>query len=235
MVALCILLAIWVGVCIYRNGKAYLRTSAARISNHQKMVAITFDDGPYGSTTDAVLVTLEQEKVPATFFLIGKNAERYPDQILREVADGDVIGNHSYSHSRDLATIASTSLFVDVSHAQDIIATTSRVAPALFRAPYGSISHDMVGEIRREGYTVVGWNVDPDDWNNSNSSTTIVATVMREVKPNDIILLHDGHEDGFTYSRDNTIEALPVLIDDLKHQGYTFVTADKILHVSPYR
>ena len=200
-----------------------------------KYVALTFDDGPYGTSTDAILTILEREKVPATFFLIGKNAKLHPDEIRREIADGDVVGNHSFSHTRALPSEATTTLRVDVSRAEEIIATTTGLIPELFRAPYGATSPNMVGEIEHEGYTVVGWDIDTKDWVNTNSSTTIIATVMNKLRPNDIILLHDGHETGASYSRNNTIEALPALIKNLRARGYTFVTVDKILHVKAYR
>ncbi len=200
-----------------------------------KYVALTFDDGPYGTSTDAILTILEREKVPATFFLIGKNAKLHPDEIRREIADGDVVGNHSFSHTRALPSEATTTLRVDVSRAEEIIATTTGLIPELFRAPYGATSPNMVGEIEHEGYTVVGWDIDTKDWVNTNSSTTIIATVMNNIRPNNIILFHDGHETGASYSRNNTIEALSTLIEDLRAKGYTFVTVDKILHVKAYQ
>jgi len=199
-----------------------------------KYVALTFDDGPYGTSTEAILTILEREKVPATFFLIGKNIRQHPEEIRREIADGDVVGNHSFSHSRMLPSEATSTLRVDITHAEEIIATTTGLTPELFRAPYGATSLSMIGEIQHEGYTVVGWDIDTKDWVNTNSSTTIITTVVNKLRPNDIILLHDGHEAGATYPRDNTVEALPALIDILRAKGYTFVTVDKILHVKAY-
>ncbi len=199
-----------------------------------KLVALTFDDGPYGSTTDAILNILEQKRVLATFFIIGKNAELYPEQVKREVADGDIVGNHSYSHSHDLPIMASSTLRADMTHAQAIIIHEASVQPHFFRAPYGSTTPQMIQEIQNEGYVFVGWDVDPNDWNNANSSAAIISYVESKVKPNDILLFHDGHEEGTTYSRDNTIQALPIVIDGLKKQGYTFVTVDKLLHTSAY-
>ncbi len=200
-----------------------------------KLVALTFDNGPYGTTTDAILNILEHKKVPATFFIIGKNAELHPEQIKREVADGDIVGNHSYSHSRDLPIMASSTLRADISHAQNIISNISGLSPHFFRAPYGSTTQQMIQEIQNEGYVFVGWDVDPNDWNNANSSLSVISSVESKVKPNDILLFHDGHKDGTTYSRDNTIQALPIIIDDLQKQGYTFVTIDKILNTPAYR
>jgi len=207
----------------------------------QKQIALTFDDGPYGTSTSQILDILEREHVPATFFLIGKNVELHPDQVRREIADGDVIGNHSYSHSRLLPVMASSTLRADISHAQKVILDTINVEPALFRVPhlfrppYSSTSSGMVKEIEGEGYVFAGWNIDPADWDNANSSSTIIERVLSTAKPDGIIIFHDGHEYGTDYSRENTIEALPVIIDALKKQGYSFVTVDRILNVEPYR
>jgi len=206
----------------------------AIVQNHIKHVALTFDDGPYGTSTQEILAILEQKKVPATFFLIGKNIEQYPQQVSEEVNNGFVVGNHSYSHSRFLSTMASSDLMEDIQKAQTLIEKNSGIIPHLFRPPYGSTSVSMVNEIKNEGYVIVRWTVDPEDWDNSNSSSSIVDSILRNVKENSIILLHDGHENTFTYDRENTISALPTIIDDLRDEGYTFVTVDTILHTNSY-
>ena len=204
-------------------------TLDAKTVKLEKMVALTFDDGPYGTSTASILQILEQKKVPATFFLIGKNVKKYPAEVKKEIADGDVIGNHSYSHSRLLPKMSTSTLAADISLAENLIFEAAGVRASLFRAPYSATSPQMIKEIKREGYTIAGWTIDPEDWNNTNSSTTIISSVLKKVKSNAIIILHDGHERGSTYARDNTIEALPVIIDNLKVQGYKFVTVDKIL------
>ena len=201
----------------------------------EKDIALTFDDGPYGTSTSQILDILEKENIPATFFLIGKNVLLHPDQVRREVTDGDVIGNHSFSHAQNLAIISSSSLRADISYAQKIITEISGKIPHLFRAPYSRTSSCMIKEMTSEGYVMSGWNIDPRDWDNNNSSSTVVSNVLNYIKPNGIIIFHDGHEKGIDYSRENTIEALPIIIDTLKKEGYTFVTMDKLLDVNPYR
>ena len=209
--------------------------SASTEVHLEKRVAITFDDGPYGTTTSQILDILERENVPATFFLIGKNVELYPDQVIREITDGDIIGNHSYSHAKNLAIISPDKLRADISHAQNVITQVSGKVAHLFRPPYSRTSHSMISELQSEEYVFSGWNIDPRDWDNNNSSTTIVSNVMNYVRPDGVVILHDGHEIGLDYSRENTVEALPVIIETLKKQGYTFVTADKLLGTNPYR
>ena len=210
-----------------------------------KRIALTFDDGPYGTSTAQILSILEREHVLATFFLIGKNVVQHPDQVRREVIDGDVIGNHSYSHSRLLPVMATSTLHDDISQAQSVIMQATSLQPDtlhipqlfriphLFRPPYSSTSPGMIKEIKSEGYVFAGWSIDPKDWDNNNSSGTVVSNVLNYAKPDGIIIMHDGHEYGTDYSRENTIEALPIIIESLKKEGYQFVTIDKILGVKP--
>jgi peptidoglycan/xylan/chitin deacetylase (PgdA/CDA1 family) len=211
------------------------------IATSSKRIALTFDDGPYGTSTARILDILESEHVPATFFLIGKNVELHPEQVVREIVDGDVIGNHSYSHSKLLPVMTANKLREDISHGQNVIvkaigseAQTMGV-PHLFRPPYSRTSPGMIREITSEGYIFAGWNIDPRDWNNSNSPESVITNVLTSAKPDGIVIMHDGHEVGTNYSRANTIAALPIIIESLKKEGYTFVTIDKILGVQPYR
>lgn len=222
------------GAGVHRAGPASaVATSAALYGPSDKFVALTFDDGPYGTSTAAVLSILEAEHVPATFFLIGKNVEQHPEEAAREVADGDVVGNHSYDHSRRIPSLYPSDLRADVARAEDAIASAANVRPRLFRPPYGATSPAMLEELRREGFSIVMWDVDPRDWDDSVSSSTIAASVLDRVKPGDVILLHDGHEfDG--YDRSNTVEALPEIISALKARGYAFVTVDELVGSRPY-
>jgi peptidoglycan/xylan/chitin deacetylase (PgdA/CDA1 family) len=206
---------------------------SAAASTQVKDIALTFDDGPYGGPTAAILNILENEQVPATFFLIGKNVAEYPILARREVADGDEIGNHSYDHATNLATMSSEAFLTNLTKAEDIIASTTGTHATLFRPPYGSISPTMRGVLQKEGYSVAMWTVDPKDWDFANSSSTaIIDRVLSHVKANSIILLHDGRDTHVGYPRSNTIDALPILIADLKAQGYTFVTVDTLLDSS---
>ena len=196
-----------------------------------KEVALTFDDGPYGTPTSEILSTLETDHVPATFFLIGKNVEEYPSLAKREVADGDLIGNHSYNHSMHLASATDASFQSNLDEAEQIIASTTGVHATFFRPPYGNLSLTMREVLAKEGYTIVMWNVDPRDWDFTNSSTTaVINRVLAHVKNDSIILLHDGRDTHVGYPRSNTVNALPTLINDLRARGYTFVTVDKLLH-----
>ena len=105
----------------------------------------------------------------------------------------------------------------------------------MFRPPYGNISAQMYGKLSHDGYTTILWNDATEDWDYKNSpSKFIEKIIIQNAKPNGIILLHDGRDTQVNYPRDNTVGALPYIIEQLKKEGYTFVTADKIVNTQPY-
>jgi chitin deacetylase len=197
-----------------------------------KEIALTFDDGPYGTSTAEVLNILEKEQVHATFFLIGKNVDEYPALAQREVADGDLIGNHSYDHSMTLASLSPIAFELNLLQAQLSIASTTGVFPKIFRPPYGLLSGTMRRILSKDGFQIDMWTIDTEDWNYQKSpSATIIKDVLTQAKSNSVILFHDGRDTKVGYPRDNLITALPVIIDDLKQDGYTFVTIDKLISI----
>ncbi|MDB5237416.1 MAG: polysaccharide deacetylase [Parcubacteria group bacterium] len=214
--------------CVLPAGAAH----AAQLHAHarQKIVALTFDDGPYGTSTEQVLQILQQEKVHATFFLIGRNVAEFPDEARRIVASGNVIGNHTYTHT-DLSTITNGQALGDIARAQVQIASTTGTRPLLFRPPYGILPNDTRDILKAQGYRIIMWNDDPEDWNYASSTKdAIVSRVLAQEKKNEklVVILHDGRDTHINYPRQNMIQALPVVIENLKQQGYVFVTADKL-------
>jgi peptidoglycan/xylan/chitin deacetylase (PgdA/CDA1 family) len=201
-----------------------------------KQIALTFDDGPYGAPTIEVLNILKVENIHATFFLIGQNVEKYPEILKEIVADGNVVGNHTYDHPKDLTKLSSTEFNSEVSKTENAIFAVTGLLPALFRAPYGNTSPEILQELGQDNYTLVKWNVDPRDWDYPNSPAGLIEKIiLAQVKPNDVILLHDGRDTHIGYPRDNTIKALPEVIETLKKEGYTFVTVDKLLNMQAYK
>jgi peptidoglycan/xylan/chitin deacetylase (PgdA/CDA1 family) len=203
-----------------------------------KVIALTFDDGPYGTSTEKILAILRREHIKATFFVIGKNVEKYPQVMKDIVADGHVIGNHSYNHSKQLQYYSYRAFEKNLKHAESIIVKKTGLHPKFFRPPYGLMSKTMKSVLKHDGYTSIMWNVDPRDWDSENSSTTVEMSVLSAVKPGSIIILHDGHDIHTEYPkhpRENTINALEMLIDTLEKEGYTFVTLDTLLNKDAYK
>jgi peptidoglycan/xylan/chitin deacetylase (PgdA/CDA1 family) len=187
-----------------------------------KIVALTFDDGPWPGQTDAILDILDEKDVPATFFMLGLRVKARPDLARRVVDSGHAVGNHTYHHvhltSADAKVVAS-----EISGTNRLIAQTTGVTPTWFRAPGGFISPLVFAELKREGLRSALWTVDPQDWREGLRSYEIADGVVAATRPGSVILLHDGGGD-----QRETITALPWIIDLLRAKGYEFVTLDEL-------
>lgn len=198
-------------------------------------IALTFDDGPYGTPTNQILDILKEKNVKATFFVVGKNVEKYPEIAIRELVEGHVVGNHSYDHAH-MGEYSADQLDTNLQKSEKVIVQTIGVAPALFRAPYGMTSPTMITDLSEEKFTYVGWNEDPDDWDFTDQpSDKVLKDVLQHARPDGVIILHDGRDVQVNYPRSNTISALPYIIDHLRNRGYTFITVDTMLNIAPYK
>lgn len=181
----------------------------------EKFVAITFDDGPNRSTTEKLLDGLKQRDVKATFFIVGENIEGNEDIIKRMKEEGHEIGNHTYTHC-DLSRVNRECALREIDKTNELIYEITGQMPQYIRPPFGNTS-DRIFYI--EEMTVVLWQVDPMDWN-TNNVDKVVNQVVKNVKPDDIILLHDIY--------DSSVSAALRIIDELQNEGYVFVLPDVI-------
>ncbi len=194
-------------------------------------LALTFDDGPDPSVTPRVLDALRHEKVPATFFIIGVNGEEYPDLLRREVAEGHELGNHTFTHP-NVASIRPVQFRLELSATQRLFESVVGRQSHLFRPPYAEDAEpetpDEVRPIERateRGYITVGMRIDPGDWQRPGVEAIVRRTIdQAERGQGNIVLLHDGGGD-----RSQTIEALPILIAQLRARGYRFVPVSTLL------
>jgi peptidoglycan-N-acetylglucosamine deacetylase len=209
-------------------GRIYLHGSRT-----DKIVALTFDDGPNEPYTSEVLDILDHYGVKATFFEIAQNVEVYPQSTERLVASGQVIGNHSYDHSR-LAT-AVDFRYRELDQAQGIFEAVAGVAPTLFRPPAGIHTPWQLRTIKGERLVAVNWDSEGLDWQRNATSKSITRNVLKNVQPGSIILLHDGDELRHGSDRSQTVKALPEIIEGLQARGYRFVTVPQMLGVPAYQ
>lgn len=198
-----------------------------------KTVALTFDDGPSEPYTSEILDVLDRYNIKATFFEIATNAEYYPQTTERLVADGQVLGNHSYDHSR-LAT-AVDFRYREVDRAQTVFQGIAGVEPMLFRPPAGIHTPWLMRRVDGQNMVVVNWDSEGLDWQRDATADSITNRVLRDTKPGSIILLHDGDEIRHGTDRSQTVEALPRIIEGLGARGYHFVTVPQLLHVPAYQ
>jgi peptidoglycan/xylan/chitin deacetylase (PgdA/CDA1 family) len=191
----------------------------------EKVIALTFDDGPSPKNTPAILDILKQQGVKATFFLLGTNVKKYSELAQRIVNEGHAIGNHSWDHTFNKVDASKASHEID--DTSTLIQEVTGVKPSLFRPPGGFMDTGMATYAQQQKYMITMWSVDPKDY--LVSAPILLDNVLRNAKPGRIVLLHDGGGD-----RSATIQALPQLITALKQQGYTFVTVPELLkHQDP--
>jgi peptidoglycan-N-acetylglucosamine deacetylase len=203
-----------------------------------KKVALTFDDGPDPQWTPKILDVLQKENAPGTFFVIGESANQNDSIVKREYAQGDEIGNHTWSHPEFTPELRKTELQVQLSLTELQLESYLGVKTTLFRPPYG-IDHqpETASEVQllpipqSMGYIIVGARIDPHDWGEVNGQPpappdTIVERVLAQANGHigNIILLHDGGGD-----RSHTVEALPRIIEGLRAKGFEFVTVSDLL------
>jgi cellulose synthase/poly-beta-1,6-N-acetylglucosamine synthase-like glycosyltransferase/peptidoglycan/xylan/chitin deacetylase (PgdA/CDA1 family)/spore germination protein YaaH len=201
-----------------------------RSGDRPGMLALTFDDGPDPKWTPAILDILKQENVPATFFIIGKNGQAYPDLVRRMNNEGHEIGNHTFTHP-NLGEIPISLTELELNATQRLIESLIGRSTVLFRPPYfGDAEADKPQDVepaiaaQKMGYLMVGVRIDPDDWKLPVTADQIIdRTVQRALDTNSetrgqVILLHDSGGD-----RSATIEALPRLIHELRARGFHFV------------
>ncbi len=185
-----------------------------------KMVALTFDDGPNSVMTQKYLAILSKYDVPATFFVLGQYVLKSPEAAKAIVADGHEIGSHSWYH-HNLPKKEDDFITKDFQKTTDIFQETLGQHPMLFRPPYGSIDDRVAAAATAQSMLTVFWSLDPEDWQ-AKDADTVVKKVTENVKSGDIILLHEN--------RKVTLAALPEIIEKLQADGYQLVTVSRLLY-----
>jgi cellulose synthase/poly-beta-1,6-N-acetylglucosamine synthase-like glycosyltransferase/spore germination protein YaaH/peptidoglycan/xylan/chitin deacetylase (PgdA/CDA1 family) len=208
-----------------------------RYGFHPGLAAITFDDGPDGRWTPKILDILKQKHAPATFFVIGKNMQRFPDLVMREVREGHDVGGHTWTHP-NIAEIPAAQTTVELTATQRLFETLTGRSTRLFRPPFfGDAEPSTPREVapllqaQAQGYLTVGLRIDPDDWKKPEPGHIIDTAISRlqdTVRPGQVILLHDSGGD-----RSRTVEALPGLIDQIRAHGYRLVTVAELAGMTP--
>jgi peptidoglycan/xylan/chitin deacetylase (PgdA/CDA1 family) len=199
-------IAAWVLVLSATPAHAGLQSCAAGY------VRLTFDDGPNKDATPAILDTLAARGVKATFFVVGSMVAANPGILRRAGTEGHGIGNHSWSHP-NLTTLDREQVTSQLARTTEAIRQATGDHPTEWRPPYGARNAPVEAAARDVGLTsMVLWTVDPRDWADP-PATTVRDRVLQAVRPNSIVLLHDG-------TGQNTPAALPMILDGLADRGY---------------
>jgi peptidoglycan-N-acetylglucosamine deacetylase len=236
-----VVLAVVVFVLVPLGGFGLLRLSSARdfqffggltsaVETSEKVVALTFDDGPDPAGTAELLAVLAEKDVTATFYLIGRDIEAHPD-LGRAIADaGHEIGNHTYSHER-MVFVTPGFAAEEVERTDRVIRDTGYTGEITFRPPNGKKLLALPHYLAEHGRKTIMWDVEPNtDPEVDRSAEATARHTAEHVVPGSIVLLH-----GMYQGREATRQALGPLIDQLRSRGYRFATVSELLTLGPAR
>ncbi|MGT2958034.1 deacetylase [Streptococcus bovimastitidis] len=189
--------------------------AAAKVA-HEKMVALTFDDGPNPETTPRVLELLAKYGAKATFFMLGSKVVANQELVKKVHDNGNEIGNHSWDHP-NLTKLAPEQIQNQVQSTNDAIAKACGQKPLYLRPPYGA-TNEVVKKAAAMNQML--WTVDTRDWDNHNTQA-MMANIKNQLQPGGVILMHDIHK--------TTVDALPTILEYLKKEGYKCVTVSQLM------
>lgn len=185
-------------------------------------VAITFDDGPHPERTPRLLDLLAARNIRATFFVVGTNAQRYPDILRRAINEGHQVANHTVNHPY-LTDLTDEQVIAEVAGCRDAVVAAATVPTAVIRPPYGDVDNHVRALLLSEfGYPTILWDVDSRDWEVAVPDSQVIANILA-ADHGEIILCHDVHE--------RTIAVMPDALDGLLAQGFSFVTVSELLEL----
>jgi peptidoglycan/xylan/chitin deacetylase (PgdA/CDA1 family) len=198
------------------------KVSYSQVNITEKVLAMTFDDGPHPSLTPKLLDILKARNIKCTFFVIGKQVKMYPNIIRRMIAEGHEVANHTWTHA-SLTSRSDDQIRSELKQSEDALVEVANYRPQLIRPPYGAINTRIKQLMYSEfGYPTIMWSVDPQDWRRPGVSV-VTSRLVNGAHPGAIMLAHDIHPP--------TIEAMPAMFDQLLAKGYQFVTVSQLLNM----
>ena len=193
-----------------------------RVETSERVVALTFDDGPKPGQTEEILGILKRHGVKASFFMVGRRIERSPELAARVLAEGHQVGNHSYSHRR-LVLKSPSYVQEEIDKTDALLRGLGVQGELLFRAPFGKKLVVLPWLLSRSGRKHITFDVVSRD-DETQDVGLLTSRVMESVRPGSIILFHDGGQD-----KPGTVQAVDIVVGKLKAQGYRFVTVSELL------
>ncbi|WP_054712204.1 polysaccharide deacetylase family protein [Bacillus sp. JCM 19041] len=200
-----------------------LNSIYSKAVTEERSIALTFNDGPDTVHTNALLDLLHEMDVKATFFVIGSKIENNDTILKRMVAEGHMIGNHTFNHL-DLTSLTTEEILDELDQTEKKIANAVGRKTKMVRVPYHLMNDQVVQVLNNEGYHIIGWSLDSLDGLSGNQS--IAKHIASEISPGDIILHHDGIEQS-----NRLLMQLPDEIKELKERGYQLVTVPDLLKI----
>jgi peptidoglycan/xylan/chitin deacetylase (PgdA/CDA1 family) len=195
-----------------------------RVPTNEKVVALTYDDGPHPEYTPQILDILDKYQIKATFFMIGRQMERYPEIVKEVLRRGHTIGNHTYTHPRNIEADTAPQIIRELELCEQVIERMTGRRAYMFRPPRGLVDSTVFTIAKEEGYQTILWTVSADH-HDAPTPELMAKRVSKLIKPGGIILAHDG-----TFSsRWKDVQATSLIIDALLKQGYRFIPLSELL------
>lgn len=202
----------------------YLKTISS-VKTNNKIIAISFDDGPQPLYTPQILQVLKVHQVEAAFFCIGKRIAENGTLLKQVVDEGHIIGNHSYSHDLWFDLFSAQKMNRDLQLMNEVTQKIAGVTPRLFRPPYGVTNPNLKKAIQKNKFIPIGWTIRSMD-TVTKDARKLLAKVTGSLKPGAIVLFHDTSK--------TTLDVLPIFIQEVRERGYAIVRLDKLLNLEPY-
>lgn len=222
-VALAIIIGTVVSVSVFAKSERLLPIYS--VGTEEKKIAISFDAAWGADDTDTLIAVLAKYNVPATFFVVGEWVEKYPTEVKRLADAGHDVMNHSDTHPY-MTSLSSSKMVEELKACNQKIASITGKEPMLFRCPYGDYNNNVISTVESIGMKSIQWDVDSLDWKETATVESIVSRVTGKVKNGSIVLFHNDAE--------HTPEALPIILEKLISEGYTFVKIADLIHYENY-
>ena len=195
------------------------------VETNEKKIALTFDAAWGADDTDTLIAVLQQYNATATFFVVGEWVDKYPNEVKKLSDAGFDVMNHSATHPY-MTKLSETAMKEQLKICNDKITAVTGKTPTLFRCPYGDYDNRVISTVESVGMKTLQWDVDSLDWKDTATVSSIVTRVTGKVKPGSIVLFHND--------ADHTPEALPIILEKLTADGYTFVKAADLIYNDNY-
>jgi len=200
------------------------------IATRQRVVALTYDDGPHPVYTPRIMSILARYHARATFFMIGSRMARWPEIVKQAARQGDIIANHTYTHPNNLENLPRHRIMRELASDQRLIHTLVGRTYPLFRPPKGLLNRELALTAHMEGYTVILWSVSAYH-HEARTPELMARRVLDRIRPGAIVLMHDGRYP----MRWRDVQATPLIIEELRQRGYRFVTVPELLRMGATR
>jgi peptidoglycan-N-acetylglucosamine deacetylase len=222
------LLLIYVSVLFcgsYFIRMGFFMKSICSVKTSEKIIALSFDDGPAGKKTARMLDILKDNNVEAAFFCIGKNMPDNEDILKRIINEGHIIGNHSNTHNSLFDLYSPKKMLNELELTSQTCQEITGLYPRFFRPPYGVTNPNLKKAVLKGGFISIGWSIRSYDTVIGNEER-LLTRILARLKPGAILLLHD--------TSDSTLKILPRLLKEIRNRGYKMSRLDKMINLNPY-